>query len=70
MTFSLPSLPRTLLRPLSAALFGLGLCAATHAAPPAARSVTLDLAAAAMPLDRFFDLSVGDYYPGTTGRAE
>jgi xylan 1,4-beta-xylosidase len=32
--------------------------------------VTLDRAAASKPMDRFFDLSVGADYPGTTGRPE
>ncbi|HEV6967796.1 GH39 family glycosyl hydrolase, partial [Roseateles sp.] len=48
----------------------LGLCAAAHAAPATAREVTLDRAAATRPMDRFFDLSVGADYPGTTGRPE
>jgi len=56
------------LRPLLAALLALGLCAAAPAAPTAAREVSLDRAAAAKPMDRFFDLSVGADYPGTTGR--
>lgn len=57
-----------LLRPLAAAL-ALGLCAAATAGPPA-RDVKLDLAAATKPMDRFFDLSVGADYTGTTGRPE
>jgi xylan 1,4-beta-xylosidase len=40
-------------------LLALGLCAAAHAAPPAAREVSLDRAAASKPVDRFFDLSIG-----------
>jgi len=63
-------LPRAVLRPLAATLLTLGLCATAHAAPPAARQVTLDRAAASKPVDRFFDLSVGADYPGTTGRPE
>ncbi|HEY9105945.1 MAG TPA: beta-xylosidase [Roseateles sp.] len=70
MSTSLPSLPHSLLRPLAAALFALGLSAASQAAPAAAREVTLDRAAADKPMDRFFDLSVGADYPGTTGRPE
>lgn len=58
------------LRPLAAALLSLGLCAAASAAPRAERLVTLDRAAASQPMDRFFDLSVGADYPGTTGRPE
>lgn len=55
--------------------FGLafGLCAAAAAANaggPAVRQVQLDLSQATAPVDRFFDLSVGADYPGTTGRAE
>ena len=34
------------------------------------RQVQLDLSSATAPVDRFFDLSVGADYPGTTGRAE
>jgi xylan 1,4-beta-xylosidase len=64
------SLPRSVLRPLAAALFSLGLCGVASAAPPAAREVTLDRAAASKPMDRFFDLAVGADYPGTTGRPE
>jgi xylan 1,4-beta-xylosidase len=70
MTNSLLPLPRCVLRPLSAALLTLGLCAVAHAAPPAAREVTLDRAAANKPVDRFFDLAVGADFPGTTGRPE
>jgi xylan 1,4-beta-xylosidase len=43
---------------------------AAHAGGPAPRHVALDLSRAAAPMDRFFDLSVGADYPGTTGRAE
>lgn len=63
-------LPLSALRPLAAALLSMGLCATAHAAPPAARQVSLDRAAASQPVDRFFDLSVGADYPGTTGRPE
>lgn len=69
MTSSHP-LPRSVLRPLAAALLSLGLGAAASAAPPAAREVTLDRAAASKPMDRFFDLAVGADFPGTTGRPE
>jgi xylan 1,4-beta-xylosidase len=62
--------PRDLLRPVAAALLSFGIGAAALAAPPAAREVTLDRAAAAKPMDRFFDLAVGADYPGTTGRPE
>ena len=50
----------------------LGLCyaSAASAGGPGARHVQLDLARATSPVDRFFDLSVGADYPGTTGRAE
>lgn len=37
---------------------------------PAPREITLDLAKATAPLDRFFDLSVGSDYPGTLIRAD
>jgi len=70
MTTSLLPLPCSILRPLAAALLPLGLCATAPAAPPADRQVTLDSAAASKPMDRFFDLSVGADYPGTTGRPE
>jgi xylan 1,4-beta-xylosidase len=63
-------LPLSALRPLAAALLSLGLCATAHAAPPADRQVSLDRAAASKPMDRFFDLSIGADYPGTTGRPE
>jgi xylan 1,4-beta-xylosidase len=63
------SLPRGVIS-LAATLLSLGLCAATPAATPAARVVTLDRAAATQPMDRFFDFSVGADYPGTTGRPE
>jgi xylan 1,4-beta-xylosidase len=50
----------------------LGLCYATSASAggPGPRHVQLDLSRATSPVDRFFDLSVGADYPGTTGRAE
>ncbi|MGQ3052414.1 MAG: GH39 family glycosyl hydrolase [Roseateles sp.] len=64
MTSTLP------LRPLAAALLSFALSAAAVAAPPAARAVTLDRAAAAKPMDRFYDLAVGADYPGTTRRPE
>jgi xylan 1,4-beta-xylosidase len=40
------------------------------AAAPAQRHVTLDVAAAEQPVDRFFDLSVGSDYPGTLIKPE
>jgi len=43
---------------------------AVVAAAPAQRHVTLDVAAAKQPVDRFFDLSVGSDYPGTLIRPE
>ncbi|XHS77370.1 beta-xylosidase [Burkholderiaceae bacterium UC74_6] len=70
MSTSLLSLPHSLRCPLAAALLTLGLGAGSHAAPPTAREVTLDRAAADKPMDRFFDLSVGADFPGTTGRPE
>lgn len=71
MTTSLLLLPHSILRPLAAALVSLGLCAAAYSAPPAiAREVSLNRATATKPMDRFFDLSVGADYPGTTGRPE
>ena len=63
------SLPRGVVS-LAATLVSLGLSTATAAETPAAREVTLDRAAATHPMDRFFDLSVGADYPGTTGRPE
>jgi xylan 1,4-beta-xylosidase len=63
-----PARPRK--RSVAAALLALGLCAPALAAPPAAREVSLDRAAASKPVDRFFDLSVGADYPGTTGQPE
>jgi len=70
MTTARLPLSLSMLRPLAATLLSFGLFAAAHAAPPDARAVTLDRAAAARPVDRFFDLSVGADYPGTTGRPE
>ena len=70
MTTARLLLSLSMLRPLAATLLSFGLFAAAHAAPPDARAVTLDRAAAARPVDRFFDLSVGADYPGTTGRPE
>jgi xylan 1,4-beta-xylosidase len=68
MTTLLFPLRMPLLRPLAAAL---AIClSATASAEPPARTVQLDLAAATTPVDRFYDLSVGADYPGTTGRPE
>jgi xylan 1,4-beta-xylosidase len=55
---------------LAAAVFVLSFGSDAGAAGPTLRSVDLDLAAAKQPMDRFFDLSVGADYPGTTGRPE
>ena len=51
-------------------LTGFAFCCLTFlpmasAADPASRHIDLDVARAAKPLDRFFDLSVGSDYPGT-----
>ena len=54
---------------ISAALLTLSFCASAGAAS-APRQVDLDVAAAKTPVDRFFDLSVGSDYVGTTGRPE
>ena len=62
-----PALP--VLRALAAVLLCVSLDG-TGCAAPAQRDVSLDLAAATRPVDRFFDLSVGADYPGTTGRPE
>jgi xylan 1,4-beta-xylosidase len=53
-------------------LFGvLALAQAPAAlAAPAPRQITLDVAAARQPVDRFFDLSVGSDYPGTLTRPD
>jgi xylan 1,4-beta-xylosidase len=62
-------LPLTSLR---AGVAVLSLVAATSAiaAPAAPRQITLDLAKADKPLDRFYDLSVGSDYPGTLIRPD
>ncbi|WP_425479843.1 GH39 family glycosyl hydrolase, partial [Xanthomonas maliensis] len=39
--------------------------AASLMLPATAREITLDVAAAQAPIDRFYDLSVGSDYPGT-----
>jgi len=69
MTTAFPSLSLPLLRPLASAALMLGLGAAAAAGPPA-REVALDRTRATAPVDRFFDLSIGADYPGTTRRAE
>jgi xylan 1,4-beta-xylosidase len=54
-------------------MFGLALgmyAVAANAGGPSVRQVQLDLSRATTPVDRFFDLSVGADYPGTTGRPE
>ena len=45
-------------------------CSATAPAAPPPRHITLDVAQAKKPVDRFFDLSVGSDYPGTLERPE
>jgi xylan 1,4-beta-xylosidase len=62
-------LPLTSLR---AGVAALSLIAASSAvaAPAAPRQITLDVAKADKPLDRFFDLSVGSDYPGTLIKPE
>jgi xylan 1,4-beta-xylosidase len=45
-----------------------GLSGPAFAAPATARRAVLDLSQATQPLDRFFDLSVGADFPGTTIR--
>lgn len=53
------------------ALVALGSTSTLAAgAAPAQRVLTLDMARAGAPLDRFFDLAVGADFPGTTGRPE
>jgi xylan 1,4-beta-xylosidase len=51
-------------------MLGLSYATTAMAAGPGPRQVQLDLSRATSPVDRFFDLSVGADYPGTTGRAE
>jgi len=70
MTIARLPLSLTLLHSLAAALLCLGMNGLAHAAPAEGREVTLDRAAASKPVDRFFELSVGADYPGTTGRPE
>ena len=55
-----------------AGIAALSLLAASSAATAAtrARQITLDVAKANKPLDRFFDLSVGSDYPGTLIRPD
>ena len=45
-------------------------CSSIAAAAPAPRQITVDVAQAKQPIDRFFDLSVGSDYPGTLVRPE
>jgi xylan 1,4-beta-xylosidase len=54
------------------ALFAVGAlaCSGIAAAAPEPRQITLDVAQAKQPVDRFFDLSVGSDYPGTLERPE
>src|SRR5437763_12478756 len=50
-----------------------GLCAASFSAAAdaqGARRIDVDVAKAAKPLDRFFDLSVGSDYSGTMSRSD
>ena len=53
----------------AAALIGVALTTAPCAAQ-AQRTVTVDVAKAAAPLDRFYDFSVGSDYPGTLRRPD
>ena len=53
---------------LSAASTVLAISASGAFAQPAGRRIVLDVGKATQPLDRFFDLSVGADYPGTTIR--
>jgi hypothetical protein len=53
--------------PLSARVQDAGGRAAVKAPP---REITIDLARAQRPLDRFFDLSIGSDFPGTLIRAD
>ena len=48
----------------------LAVPATTGCARASARQVTLDAAQAKLPLDRFFDLSIGSDYPGTLIRPD
>ena len=51
-------------------LFAAALLASSAAGAAAPREITIDVAQARQPLDRFFDLSVGSDYPGTLIRAD
>ena len=57
-------------RLLGAALLAWVTAATAGAAPGAPRPVTVDVAQAGAPVDRFFDLSVGSDYPGTLIRPD
>lgn len=55
-------------RTLAALIASALLVPSAVVAAPAARQVTLDVTKATQPVDRFYDLSVGADYPGTTIR--
>jgi len=48
----------------------LSLGAAAPASDPAERLIAVDITAAATPVDRFYDLSVGSDFPGTLIRQD
>jgi xylan 1,4-beta-xylosidase len=54
---------------LPASLFATALCSGSVASSQP-REITIDLAQARQPVDRFFDLSVGSDYPGTLIRPD
>lgn len=59
------------MRSLYRGTLALGACLATTAAAAQPdRTITIDLAAAREPVDRFFDLSIGSDYPGTLIRPD
>jgi xylan 1,4-beta-xylosidase len=51
-------------------LAGLAVSAAAEPTKPAPRVITIDIAKASKPVDRFFDLSVGSDFPGTLIRPD
>ena len=54
----------------SSIMIAAAAMAATSAAAAATRSIDVDVRQATMPVDRYFDLSVGSDYPGTLMRAD
>ena len=64
--------PRNMDRSVHRALLAAALLASSAASGVAAapREITIDVAQARQPLDRFFDLSIGSDYPGTLIRAD